>query len=65
MIIEVKKKPPLKGVAPTISPRRAREILHQRKLKQMKEEKSIYEMFEKENDFEEGLPPMKGNLEII
>ena len=41
MIIEVKKKPQLKGVAPTISPRRAREILHQRKLKQMKEENQL------------------------
>ena len=50
MIIEVKKKPVLKGVAPTISPRRAREILRQRKLKQMEEEKIfISEMFEKEN----------------
>ena len=65
MIIEVKKKPPLKGVAPTISPRRAREIRHQRRLKQMEEEKKfITEMFEKESKIMKhkyGIT-MKGNI---
>ena len=48
MIVEVKKKPPLKGVAQQFGSRRAREILHQRRLKQMEEEKKA-EMFEKES----------------